>query len=67
MNSSQREIYPRIGDKEIIYLKNVITNSNIQVGDYTMYNDFVHDPRDFQENNILYHYPINHDKFFYTK
>ncbi len=29
MNSSQREIYPRIGDKEIIYLKNVITNPNI--------------------------------------
>lgn len=29
MNSSQREIYPRIGDKETIYLKNIITNPNI--------------------------------------
>ena len=67
MAMSEKKIYPRIGDTQTVYLKNVITNSNIQVGDYTMYYDFVHDPRDFQENNILYHYPINHDKFFYTK
>ena len=67
MAMSEKKIYPRIGDTQTVYLKNVITNSNIQVGDYTMYNDFVHEPREFQENNILYHYPINHDKFFYTK
>ena len=27
-----------------------------------MYNDFVHDPRDFEKNNVLYHYPINGDR-----
>lgn len=27
-----------------------------------MYNDFVNDPRDFEKNNVLYHYPINGDK-----
>ena len=27
-----------------------------------MYNDFVNDPRLFEKNNVLYHYPINHDK-----
>ena len=27
-----------------------------------MYNDFVHDPRDFERNNVLYHYPINGDR-----
>lgn len=56
------KIYPRTGDKETVYLKNVVTNPNIEVGDYTMYNDFVHDPRDFEKNNVLYHYPINGDK-----
>ena len=67
MNSSQREIYPRIGDKEIIYLKNVITNPNIIIGDYTMYNDFVNDPRLFEKNNVLYHYLINKDKLIIGK
>ena len=55
-------IYPRTSDKQTIYLKNVINNPNIEVGDYTMYNDFVHDPREFERNNVLYHYPVNKDK-----
>ena len=57
-----KQIYPRTGDKETIYLKHVITNPNITVGDFTMYNDFVNDPTLFEKNNVLYHYPINHDK-----
>jgi len=56
------KIYPRIGDFETVYLKNVITDPNIAVGDYTMYNDFVSDPRLFEKNNVLYHYPVNHDR-----
>ena len=56
------KIYPRTGDKETVYLKNVVTGPNIQVGDYTMYHDFVHDPRDFEKNQVLYHYPVNGDK-----
>ena len=55
-------IYPRTGDKETVYLKDVVTGANIEVGDYTMYNDYVHDPRDFEKNNVLYHYPVNGDK-----
>ena len=55
------KIYPRTGDKETVYLKHVVTNPNIQIGDYTMYNDFVHDPRQFEKNNVLYQYPINGD------
>ena len=57
-----KQIYPRTGDKETIYLKHVITNPNITVGDFTMYNYFVNDPTLFENNNVLYHYPINHDK-----
>ena len=55
------KIYPRTGDRETVYLKNVVTNPNIQIGEYTMYNDFVRDPRQFEKNNVLYHYPINRD------
>ena len=32
-----------------------------------MYNDFVHGPRMFEQNNVLYHYPINHDKLIIGK
>ena len=67
MTISENKIYPRTGDKETIYLKNVITNPNIVVGDYTMYNDFVNDPVLFEKNNVLYHYPINHDKLIIGK
>lgn len=56
------KIYPRVGDTQIVYLKNVIGRANIEVGDFTIYNDFVRDPRDFQKNNVLYHYPINKDR-----
>lgn len=67
MTISAKQIYPRTGDKETIYLKNVITNPNIIVGDYTMYNDFVNDPLLFEKNNVLYHYPINDDKLIIGK
>ncbi|MCI8543105.1 MAG: CatB-related O-acetyltransferase [Lachnospiraceae bacterium] len=62
MTISENKIYPRTGDTQTVYLKNVITGSGIEIGDYTMYNDFVNDPRDFEKNNVLYRYPINGDK-----
>lgn len=62
MTISEKKIYPRANDRETVYLKHVITNPNITVGDFTMYNDFVRDPRDFEKNNVLYHYPINRDR-----
>lgn len=61
------KIYPRTGDRETVYLKNAIDNPNIQIGDYTIYNDFVHDPREFLKNNVLYHYPINKDRLIIGK
>ncbi|TQQ85238.1 CatB-related O-acetyltransferase [Peptacetobacter hominis] len=57
-----KKIYPRTGDKQTVYLKNIISDPNIRVGDFTMYNDFVNDPLLFEKNNVLYHYPINNDK-----
>lgn len=55
------KIYPRTGDTQTVYLRSVITRKTIEVGDFTIYNDFVNDPRDFEKNNVLYHYPINGD------
>ena len=57
------KIYPRSQGHTTVYLKNVITDPTIDVGEYTTYDDFENDPRDFQRNNVLYHYPeCNHDK-----
>lgn len=63
----EKTIYPRTGDKATVYLKNVVADPSIAVGDYTMYNDFVNDPTQFEKNNVLYHYPINHDKLVIGK
>ncbi len=62
ISEKTKTIYPRTGDTQTVYLKHVVTDANVEVGDYTMYNDFVNDPRDFQKNNVLYHYPINRDR-----
>ncbi|UWP60795.1 CatB-related O-acetyltransferase [Ruminococcus gauvreauii] len=62
-----KRIYPRTGDKDTVYLKNVVTSPNISVGDFTMYNDFVHDPVLFEKQNVLYHYPVNRDKLVIGK
>ena len=67
MTISEKNIYPRTGDTQTIYLKNVVENPNITVGEYTIYNDFVNDPTEFGRNNVLYHYPINHDKLIIGK
>lgn len=61
------KIFPRVGDKETVYLKNVVSDPYISVGEYTMYNDFVNDPRDFEKNNVLYHYPVNGDRLIIGK
>lgn len=59
--------YPRTNDTQTIYLNTAIENPNIIVGDYTIYNDFVNDPREFERRNVLYHYPINGDRLIIGK
>lgn len=58
----KNKIYPRTGDTQTVYLNAVVKDPSIEVGDYTIYNDFVSDPRLFEQNNVLYHYPINHER-----
>lgn len=62
-----KKLYPRKNDYETVYLKETITRSNISVGEYTIYNDFRDDPREFEQNNVLYQYPINQDKLIIGK
>ena len=52
--------HPMEGVPEITYLRNVVTNPNIVIGDYTYY----HDPDDAVnfERNVLYHFPFIGDK-----
>ena len=63
----QWKIYPRSQGHSTVYLQNVVTDPSISVGDYTIYDDFVNDPRDFQRNNVLYHYPINQERLVIGK
>lgn len=67
MTVPEKQVYPRTGDRQTVYLKNVITDPSISVGEYTMYNDFVNDPTQFEKNNVLYHYPVNHDRLIIGK
>lgn len=43
-------------------LNTVVKDLSIEVGDYTIYNDFVSNPLLFEQSNVLYHYPINHER-----
>ncbi|WP_125144417.1 CatB-related O-acetyltransferase [Clostridium transplantifaecale] len=67
MSIPAKKIYPRSGDRQTVYLNAVVNEPGISVGAYTMYNDFVNDPVDFEKNNVLYHYPINQDRLIIGK
>ncbi|BDZ30321.1 Vat family streptogramin A O-acetyltransferase [Lactiplantibacillus sp. WILCCON 0030] len=53
-------LYPNPAIKEVIFLKNAIKRANIQVGDYTYYDDAV-DPLAF-EQHVTHHYDFLGDK-----
>ncbi len=57
--------YPLENKTSLVYLKNIIKNPNIIVGDYTYYHDF-DNPENF-EKNILYHFEFENDKLIIGK
>ena len=63
----KNKIYPREGDRQTVYLTEVVSDPNIEVGEWTIYNDFAADPVDFERNNVLYHYPVNGDRLVIGK
>ena len=52
--------FPMHGFPQVCFLKNIITRPNIEVGDFTYYDD----PDGVQnfENNVLYHFPFVGDR-----
>jgi virginiamycin A acetyltransferase len=62
---SPATIYPLPTTQRLAFLKNIITNPNMIVGDYTYYDDF-EDPARF-ERNVRYHFDFVGDKLIIGK
>jgi virginiamycin A acetyltransferase len=62
---SAEETYPMTGQKRVCYIKNLIDNPNILIGDYTYY-DHPTSPETFVEN-VLYHFDFIGDKLIIGK
>ncbi|MBB6214490.1 virginiamycin A acetyltransferase [Anaerosolibacter carboniphilus] len=60
-----KDIYPVSGIKSLCFIKNIIKNPNIIVGDYTYYDDPAN-PEKFEEN-VLYHYDFFGDRLVIGK
>jgi len=59
-------LYPLVSDmKRTCFLKNIITKSNIIIGDYTYYDDETN-VKNF-EKNVLYHYEFLGDRLIIGK
>lgn len=58
-------IYPNDSIKQVCYIKNVIKNPNIEVGDYTYYDD-INGAEDF-EKHVTHHYDFIGDKLIIGK
>ena len=61
----KNELFPLTGYNRLCFLKNIFTNPNIIVGDYTYYDDF-EDVYNF-EKNVKYHFDFIGDKLIIGK
>ena len=59
------QIFPLENFKRLCFLKNIVKNPNIIVGDYTYYDDF--DNVENFEKNVKYHFDFNGDKLIIGK
>lgn len=57
--------HPMEGTPRVCFIKNTVANPNIEIGDYTYYDD----PEDSEnfERNVLYHYPFLGDRLIIGK
>lgn len=62
---NKNEKFPNKNLPNVCFIKNVITKPNIQVGDYTYYDDV--DGADKFEEHVLYHYEFFGDKLIIGK
>lgn len=63
---SPNELHPMPGFPQVGFLKPMITNPNIQVGDYSYYDD-PEGPENFEAKCVLYHFPFVGDKLVIGK
>jgi virginiamycin A acetyltransferase len=65
MGPDPNNAFPMQGQPRVCYLKNVVKNPGILIGDYTYYDD-PGGPENF-EKNVLYHYPFIGDRLIIGK
>lgn len=65
MGPNPNSIFPNENIKSLCFIKNVIKNPNIIVGDYTYYDDI--DGADKFEERVTHHYDFNGDKLIIGK
>lgn len=53
--------YPLGDERSVVFLKAVVTNPRIEVGDYSYYHDF-DDPTAFESRNVRYLFPFEDDR-----
>jgi virginiamycin A acetyltransferase len=53
--------YPLGDERSVVFLKAVVTNPQIEVGDYSYYHDF-DDPTAFETRNVRYLFPFENDR-----
>jgi len=66
MEKDIKPIYPNSKFKSFCYLKSVVTNPNIIVGDYSYYDDNKEGPESF-EKHVTHFYPFMGDKLIIGK
>jgi len=54
-------LHPFNGEPHTVFLKNVVTRPNIEVGEYTYYNDETH-AAEFENRNVRYHFEAIGDR-----
>ncbi|MBQ6896490.1 MAG: acetyltransferase, partial [Oscillospiraceae bacterium] len=60
MGPDPNSIYPNPNIRQVVYIKNVIKNPNIIVGDYTYYDD-INGAEKFEEH-VTHHYDFIGDR-----
>ncbi|ACB50049.1 acetyltransferase, trimeric LpxA-like protein [Crocosphaera subtropica ATCC 51142] len=65
LNPNPNSVYPLNNYHRLCFLKNIIQNPNILVGDFTYYDD-LENPYNF-EKNVLYHFDFIGDKLIIGK
>jgi virginiamycin A acetyltransferase len=58
-------LFPMPGFAQVCFLKNIVTRPNIEIGDFTYYDD--PDGAGNFENNVLYHFPFVGDRLVIGK